>query len=102
MKDRRTAGSLVILIVSVGIVLFVLAGCAPGHPRFSGERPPAGFLWGIWHGWIAPFALIGGFFNPGVRIYESNNIGWFYDLGFYLAIIGGFGGISLVRKRNRD
>lgn len=101
MKGKQVVQKLLVGLVLGIIVLLVLAGCAPGHPRFSGDRPPAGFLWGVWHGWIAPFALIGGFFNPGIRIYERNNVGWFYDLGFYLAIIGGFGGLSLVRRRDK-
>ena len=88
-----------ILLLLAAVIL--MAGCAPGHPRFSGDDAPAGFFWGIWHGWIAPFSLIGGFFNPAIRIYERNNTGWWYDFAFYLAIIGGFGGISLVRRRDR-
>ncbi len=86
-------------MVLLAAVLILLASCAPGHPRFATEGRPAGFLWGIWHGWIAPFSLVGGFFNPIIRIYEPSNTGWWYDLGFYLAVIGGFGSISLVRRR---
>jgi hypothetical protein len=84
------------------LLIFLLAGCAPGDPRFGADQPPAGFFWGVWHGWIAPFALIGGFFNPAIRVYEGNNVGWWYDLGFYLAVIGGFGGLALVRRRDKD
>jgi len=34
-----------------------------------------------------------------VRLYEVNNVGWLYDFGFYMAILGGFGGLSLTRRR---
>jgi hypothetical protein len=51
--------------------------------------------------WIAPISLIVQTFNPAVRVYEANNLGWWYDFGFYIAILGGFGGISLSR-RNKD
>ncbi|MEW6653145.1 MAG: hypothetical protein AB1394_06705, partial [Bacteroidota bacterium] len=61
----------------------------------------AGFFTGVWHGWIAPISLIMGLFNPEIRVYEINNTGWWYDFGFYIAIISGFGGISLFRK-NKD
>jgi len=54
--------------------------------------------WGIWHGWIAPISLILGLFNDTYRVYEVNNTGWFYDLGFYIAIISGFGGVAVTRK----
>ena len=43
-------------------------------------------------------SLVVGFFNQSIRVYEKNNRGWWYDFGFYMAIIGGFGGFSLVRR----
>jgi len=43
---------------------------------------PAGFLGGLWHGMIAPITLIVSFFNQDARIYETNNNGRLYDLGF--------------------
>jgi hypothetical protein len=69
----------------------------------DGGRPAddrAGFFMGIWHGWIAPISLIVGIFDHTVRVYEATNTGWWYDLGFYMAIISGFGGLSLIRKRS--
>jgi len=80
--------------------MLAITGCVPGDARYV-ERP-AGFLWGVWHGWIAPVSLIVQIFNPLVRVYEANNVGWWYDFGFYIAILGGFGGISLSRKKKRD
>jgi hypothetical protein len=29
------------------------------------------------------------------------NTGWWYDFGFYIAIVGGFGGFALSRKKKR-
>ena len=72
----------------------------PGDGTY-GIDDPAGFFWGVWHGWIAPISLIWGFFNSGIRIYEVYNTGWWYDFGFYMAIISGFGGLSFFR-RNKD
>jgi len=63
---------------------------------------PAGFFTGVWHGWIAPISLIWSIFDSSISIYETFNTGWWYDFGFYIAIIGGFGGASLVRKKNKD
>jgi hypothetical protein len=75
-----------------------LVGCVPGGDSYTSEDP-AGFFSGIWHGWIAPVCLVWGFFDPTVRIYEGlNNTGWWYDFGYYIAIISGFGGLSLLRK----
>ena len=88
------------IIVFATIVLLsalLIAGCAPGGGSYQKDSP-AGFFSGIWHGWIAPITLIVGIFNGNIRIYEPNNVGWLYDFGYYIAIIGGFGGISLTRK----
>lgn len=95
MKNR------VLLTVAAIVVLSLLmAGCLPGDGAATPSEP-AGFFWGIWHGWIAPFSLIGEiFFNKGLHIYESYNTGWSYDLGYYMAVISGFGGLSLARRKN--
>jgi hypothetical protein len=52
----------------------------------------AGFWAGYWHGVIAPIAFIISLFNPGVRIYETNNNGGWYDLGFILGASMSLGG----------
>ena len=71
------------------ITLVTIAGCMPGDGSYTAEEP-AGFFWGVWHGLIAPISLIWGLFNSDIRLYEPLNTGWAYDLGFYLAVIGGF------------
>lgn len=47
---------------------------------------PAGFWAGLWHGIIAPITFIVSLFADGVRIYETNNNGRWYDFGFILGI----------------
>ena len=91
-----------ILLIAVLLlsILLVTAGCAPGGGRY-GEHRTAGFLAGIWHGWIAPVSLIVGIFNPDIRVYETHNSGWWYDFGFYISIIAGFGSLSLTRRKKR-
>lgn len=82
------------------VIMVSLTGCAPGDGTNTADHP-AGFFWGIWHGWIAPISLIVCIFNPDIRVYESNNTGWWYDLGFYIAIVSGFGGISFSRRKSK-
>lgn len=91
------------IFIYIGLVLvsLILSSCAPGGGSSTAEDP-AGFFMGVWHGWIAPISLIVGLFNPEIRVYEMFNAGWWYDFGFYIAIIGGFGGISLFRKKSKD
>ncbi len=80
--------------------IFVFSSCIPGDGTYVDK--PAGLFSGIWHGWIAPVSLIMGLVDPNIRVYEKINTGWAYDFGFYIAIISGFGGLSLIRgRRNR-
>lgn len=86
--------------VLVALTAICIAGCIPGDGKATREDP-AGFFFGVWHGWIAPVSLIIGFFKYDIRLYETNNTGWWYDFGYYIAVISGFGGISLFRGRER-
>ncbi len=77
----------IVAIVAVGAVLTScasqpLAEHAPGIP---------GFLFGLLHGAISPFALVASAFTD-VRIYAFPNSGGWYDLGFVLGCAAIFGG----------
>lgn len=87
----------IIITILTLLVLTTLTGCIPGDGTYT-TSDPAGFFWGIWHGWLAPISLIVGLFDKNITIYEPINTGWWYDFGFYMAIISGFGGLSLFRK----
>ena len=89
--------AIAILILSLAVLT---SGCAPGSGWATPEKP-AGFFTGIWHGWIAPISLILGLFDSCIRVYEPINTGWWYDFGFYIAIIGGFGGIAFFRRKKK-
>ena len=88
----------IIKVIIIILLVSTFLGCFPGA-GIGKANNPAGFFSGIWHGWIAPLSLIMGIFNKGIRVYDINNTGWWYVLGFYVAIISGFGGISLSRKK---
>jgi len=92
---------IIILGIFLGLSVFLLTGCIPGDGTYTSTHP-AGFFWGIWHGWVAPVSLIIGIFSRNIRIYETANTGWWYDFGFYMAIISGFGGLSLFRRKKRS
>jgi len=89
------------IAIIVLLMVFMVSGCAPGGGRYHANKP-AGFFTGIWHGWIAPVCLIIQIFKPEIRVYEPHNTGWWYDFGFYMAIIAGFGSLSLSRKKRRS
>ena len=94
MKKR-----ILLVFLMLALVLVLLTGCLPGDGKYVAR--PAGFLSGVWHGWIAPVSLIVGIFDHNIRVYEPINTGWWYDLGFYIAVISGFGGLSLSRRARR-
>ena len=88
------------VLLLVGLVL-LLAGCAAGSDAYADD--PAGFVAGFWHGLIAWPALIWSIFDSSVGIYEMNNSGFWYDLGFLLsatAITGGAGAGGTAAVRN--
>jgi hypothetical protein len=62
---------------------------------------PAGFLGGLWHGILAPITFIVSLFANGVRIYETNNKGRWYDFGFMLGI-GAYASHYEVREATRN
>lgn len=88
----------ILLLLLIVIFAVALTGCLPDI-EIDLQEKPAGFFMGIWHGWIAPVSLVVSIFKSSVTIFESNNSGFWYGFGFYIAIIGGFGGLSLVRKK---
>jgi hypothetical protein len=94
MMKRHHAVFLVILIV-------VLAACAPGENPAVGAGDSAGFLFGLWHGFIAPVTFIISLFTDNVNFYEVNNNGNWYDFGFVLGagILFG-GGAGGARRRH--
>lgn len=96
-RSSTVKKSLWVLVIAA---LVTLSSCLPGDGKHTAEKQ-AGFFWGVWHGWVAPISLVGKLFSPNLRVYEPNNTGWWYDFGFYLAIVGGFGGLSLARGRKR-
>ncbi|MBN1356982.1 hypothetical protein JXA40_12040 [bacterium] len=104
MKNRN---NIVFKLFVLAVFLSVLTGCLAGpnshwtEPKAPSETPKAGFFAGLWHGLIAVFTLILGIFTD-IKVYEINNTGWFYDLGFLIGV-GAFshGGIRVVHKRKK-
>lgn len=88
------------MVLLAVLLVVVLAACAPGSDTFAADDR-ANFFHGVWHGWIAPVTLVWQIFNGDIRVYEPNNTGWWYDFGFYIAVISGFGSVALSRRKQR-
>ena len=93
----------------VGLSIFIavsLAACAtqPVVDRHLSPMAFHGFFWGLWHGFIAWFSLIGHLFNPETRVYAYPNGGGWYDFGFLLgaSMWAGGGGASARGRRARS
>ena len=93
MEKRR----FLILAAAAGLLL-LCAGCAPGTERFAASQ--AGFWAGLWHGLIMVITFIIGLFTESVRMYEPNNVGALYDLGFLLGALISLGGCASNRCKN--
>jgi hypothetical protein len=63
---------------------FYMAGSNSRYQQ-AGVKP-AGFWDGLWHGLFAPITFVVSLFDLGVSIYEINNNGRLYELGFMLGI----------------
>jgi hypothetical protein len=61
------------------------------------DAEPAGFWAGLWHGSLLPIAFVVSLFKPGVGIYETQNTGGWYNLGFILGASSALGGGSKVQ-----
>ncbi|MGA7272506.1 MAG: hypothetical protein WB239_15650 [Acidimicrobiia bacterium] len=92
-------------VLLLGLMLVLLAACAPGANPDVGTAASggnvAGFWQGVWHGFISPVTFIISLFTDKVNLYEVHNSGNWYDFGFVLGagilFGGGFGGA----RRNR-
>ena len=79
-------------ILLFAVLVLFLTACAPGNEKF--DAAPANFWYGLWHGFIALFTFIISLFKDNVTMYEVNNVGKLYNLGFLLGVMIFFGGGS--------
>lgn len=94
---------LVLVLFLVG--LLIMMGCAPGNDRWDPYITPgnqAGFWAGVWHGLIIVITFVVSLFTDDVGLYETNNTGWQYNLGFLLGLMISLGGgIRHVRSKRK-
>jgi hypothetical protein len=97
---RRSIALVVILAATL-----VLAGCAPGpnslEKTANAEGKTAGFLLGLWHGFISPVTFVISVFSRNVRFYEVHNSGTWYNFGFVLGAGLFLSGGILGRKKKK-
>lgn len=93
-----TRNTLIVLGALVGILL--LGSCAAGaNDAAGGQGADAGFLYGLWHGFITPVTFIVSLFSDSVGIYEVDNSGGWYDFGYVLGLSAIFSGGGAASRR---
>lgn len=98
-RHRRSTAALILVLV------LVLAACAPGiNPvvkTAASDGDVAGFIQGLWHGFIAPITFVISLFTETVNVYEVHNSGNWYDFGFVIGAGILFGGGAFGSRRRR-
>ena len=90
-------------MAAAGLLVILLSACAAQIPAgvAQGSEVP-GFWWGLWHGFIFPWAWIGSLFSPDIAVYAVPNRGGWYDFGFFVGITVLGGGSFFGSRRNRN
>lgn len=86
------------LLALLAVVSLCLVGCADHvtlQQAVSHEK--IGFLFGLWHGMVLPFAWFGSLFDDSIAVYAIYNNGGWYDFGFVIGV-GGLAGGSRSRS----
>jgi hypothetical protein len=78
--------------VALAGALLLLSSCAAGPNAAASGGERAGFLLGLWHGFILLVTFVISLFTDNVSIYEINNNGNWYDFGFVLGAMIALGG----------
>ncbi len=94
-----------VLFVIVATMAIAFTACLPGTNPAQDVATEfgttAGFLRGLWHGFIAPFTFVVSLFTENINMYEVHNNGGWYDFGFVIGagiIFSGGGRASKYRK----
>jgi hypothetical protein len=86
MRGRRRFGSGVGLFLAASCLLLLSACASQVDAGVASGQDTPGFLWGLWHGFILPFAWVGSLLSEEIAVYAVPNRGGWYDFGFFLGI----------------
>ncbi len=95
----------VFLFISLVLMMFLFTSCAAGPNNMKYAKTQngevAGFLPGLWHGFISLFTFVISLFSKKVNIYEIHNNGGWYNFGFILGIMIFYGSSHGARKKSK-
>lgn len=83
------------------LAVLLLSGCADKMALAEAAlKTPVGFWFGLWHGFILPWAWLISLFSDSTAIYAVYNNGGWYNFGFVIGIyVLGVTGEGLSRNR---
>ena len=99
-------------LVGAALLLLATGGCASQPAPVTSEAP--GFLWALWHGFVAPLTLIAALVHwlaphtpigeacGGIRAYAFPNTGPLYDFGFLIGLSAWGGGGAYAGARDGE
>lgn len=90
------------LLAAIALALLVSACARQVDAGVSETAGTPGFWWGLWHGFIFPWAWIGSLFSDDIAVYAVPNTGGWYDFGFFLGITVLGGGSFFGSRSRRD
>ena len=90
---------LALVAIAVYIIVFHV-----GMPTRNSSGVPANFWWGLWQGLIVFLSFIASWFDNNIVLYQVNNNGFWYNLGYMIGLIvlGAGGGGSARASRARE
>lgn len=89
-------------ILLLAMLLAGTFGCAPGNERWAPENARANFWAGLWHGMIVVIVFVVSWFTDQVTLYETNNVGFWYNLGYVLGLMLSLGGGLRIGTHRRS
>lgn len=85
------------------LLVLICVACAENTAvEMLTEKEPYTFLNGLWHGIIAPITLVISFFKEDVAMYGINNVGGWYNFGFFFGITMICGGTHKASRKRCD
>jgi hypothetical protein len=92
--------ALAIVAVAIYIIVYHV-----GMPTRDQSGAPAGFWLGLWQGLIVFLSFIASWFDNNIVLYQVNNNGLWYNLGYVIGLIvlgaGGRGGARASRTKEK-
>jgi|GEM_PF-155207 len=100
---RFTLFFILIGIALVAIALYIIVFHV-GMPTRNQSGAPANFWWGLWQGLIVFLSFIASWFDNNIVLYQVNNNGFWYNLGYIigLVVLGAGGGGSARASKTRE